>query len=166
MKKLLISTLCILTLVGCTSKKETALEPTASSETIEIPTPFIEVNNLEEAIKETGFDITVPNDINGTSPSLFLVYNDEFNMIEVRYENGKDITYIRKNKGIEENLSGNYNTYDNVYTVSINKNEIHLRANDELVFVGEWNKDGYSYSLSTSTGFNEEAFLALVSSIN
>ena len=166
MKKLLLSTLCILTLVGCNTKKETALEPTASSETVEIPTPFIEVSNLEEAIKESGFNFTVPESIDGTTPSLFLVYNNELNMIEVRYENDEKVTYIRKNKGIEENLSGNYNSFSKTYTTALNDIEISLRANDDLVYVGEWNKDGYSYSLDISEGLSEEAFLEIVSSIN
>ncbi len=167
MKKLVLATLCILSLVGCSTTKKEAVIIEDKTDKTEIATPFHEATSLDEAEKDAGFSLNIPEEINGSTPYLYLVYDNDMSMIEVRYGTSEnEVSYIRKNKGLVENISGDYNSYDETKTVTVNGNEITLKLHDDLAYLAEWNSGDYSYALKITDGLSEEAFLDVVSHID
>ena len=65
MKKILLISVLCLAIIACGKKEETQQEAIQATETsqgqnTEIPNPFIEAKNLEEASKIAGFTLSVP----------------------------------------------------------------------------------------------------------
>ncbi len=169
MKKLFVTALCILTLVGCSStkKEDEVVMIGDSTEDTQIATPFHEVTSISEATSETGFDFNIPAEINGYAPYTYFVYDDDMNMIDVRYGTESNVkAYVRKAEGDAEKLSGNYNSFDETKTVNVNDVNVTLSLNGEVAYVAEWNKDGYSYSIDVTDGLSEAEMLELVASID
>lgn len=169
MKKLFLTTLCILTLVGCSSTKKEEEAVIISEETAntQIATPFHEVTSLSEATKDAGFNFNIPEEINGSSQCSYLVYDSDMNMIDVRYGTSKNVTaYVRKCEGTTENLSGDYNAYDETKTVIINDTDVTLKSSEDAIYVAEWSKDGYSYSLKVVQGLSEAEITEVISNID
>ena len=169
MKKLFLTTLCILTLVGCSStkKEEEAVIITEETANTQIATPFHEVTSLSEATKDAGFNFNIPSEISGSSMCTYLVYDSDMNMLDIRYGTSDNVTaYVRKAEGIVENLSGNYNTFEETKTVTVNDAEVTLSLNGDVCYIAEWNKDGYSYSVDVTDGISETEMTDLVTSIN
>lgn len=148
----------VLSLVGCSTKKDEVVEDSNNDEIIDtnqIANPWSEVDSISEAKAITGFDFTVPESIDGNSQSLVQVMNDE--LIEVRF--GDDII-VRKSKGSEDN-SGDFNSYDVVKEES----NLTVKGNGDTYNVAIWTSDGYSYSITSSNGLSMEAITDAVSSI-
>lgn len=162
MKKILLCMLIALTLLGCT-KKGTNGNATPN---VEIPTPFIEVSSKEEAEKEIGFNLSIPEEINENTPSIYLTYKD-LKMIEVQYliSNEDKYAYIRKAKGTSEDISGDYNSYSLTKEEKINDFEVTFKLNDDKVYTAVWKNDGYSYCLNVQNGLDENEFKQLISII-
>ena len=148
----------VLSLVGCSTKKDEVVEDSNNDEIIDtnqIANPWSEVDSISEAKAITGFDFTVPESIDGNSQSLAQVMNDE--LIEVRF--GDDII-VRKSKGSEDN-SGSFNNYDTVKE----EGNLTVKGNGDTYNVAIWTSDGYSYSITSSNGLSMEAITDAVSSI-
>ncbi len=148
----------VLSLVGCSTKKDEVVEDSNNDEIIDtnqIANPWSEVDSISEAKAITGFDFTVPESIDGNSQSLVQVMNDE--LIEVRF--GDDII-VRKSKGSEDN-SGSFNNYDTVKE----EGNLTVKGNGDTYNVAIWTSDGYSYSITSSNGLSMEAITDAVSSI-
>lgn len=163
MKKILLCLLTALTLLGCAKKGMNG----NVTQDVEIPTPFIEVSSKEEAEKEIGFHLTVPEEINENTPSTYLIYKD-LQMIEVQYltSNEDKYAYIRKAKDNLEDISGNYNSYSLTKEEKINDFEVIFKLNDDKVYTAEWKNDGYSYCLNVQNGLDENEFKQLISIIH
>ncbi len=132
--------LAALSLFGCNSK----VEEKVIDDNNNAINPWVEVADITKAIEKVGFDFAIPEDINGNKISLVRVMSDE--MIEIRY--GDDII-VRKSKGNEDN-SGDLNNYDIVKE----ENGFTLKGNDDTYNCITWNKDNYSYSITTSNGLS------------
>lgn len=118
----------------------------------QIPNPYTQVSSLEEAAKITGFSVTVPDAPEDHPVRIIRVMNQE--MIEVIYadrtdgtteDNGEDYR-IRKASGTED-ISGDYNDYENTETRTIGDYEVALKGNDGNCSVAVWNYGGCSYAV-------------------
>lgn len=169
MKKIFLTTLCILSLVGCstTKKEDETVDVIETTGDTQIATPFHEVTSLSEATNDAGFSFNIPEEINGNSMCTYLVYDSEMNMLDIRYgTDGNYKAYVRKAEGAIENLSGNYNTFDETKTVTVNDIQVTLSLSEDVCYIAEWNKDGYSYSVDVTDGLSETEMTDLVASIN
>lgn len=162
MKKILLCLLAALTLLGCAKKGMNG----NVTQDVEIPTPFIEVSSKEEAEKEIGFNLTIPEEINENAPSTYLIYTD-LQMLEVQYltSNEDKYAYIRKAKGNLKDISGDYNSYSLTKEEKINNFEVTFKLNDDKVYTAEWKNDEYSYCLNIQNGLDENEFKQLISII-
>ena len=158
-----------------TGNKE--IELTAETENSEetsgkqTPNPFTEVSTLSEACAITGFDLTVP-EAPVEYPNRIIRVMDQ-TMIEVIFVNkanktdaGQDEGYrIRKAEGVED-VSGDYNEYADIYTETINGNEVTLKGNDESVSVAIWSADGCTYAVDAQDHpLSKEAMTEVISTI-
>ena len=130
----------------------------------EIANPYVDCETLEEAGELAGFDISVPNEIDGgyTQGTIQAVENE---MIQVIYttEAGEEIT-LRKGTGTED-ISGDYNEYAEENTLDVDGTSVTARGSDGLVYAAAWTDGTYTYAITASAGLESDAVTALVPSI-
>ena len=151
MKKILLISVLCLAIIACGKKEKAQQEATQATETTqgqstEVPNPFIEAKNLEEASKIAGFTLSVPaNYEDYKKQTIQAIEND---MIEVIYFNDTDNEglRIRKAKGTDD-ISGDYNEYKNVETVKVGDYDVTEKSDGKNIFVATWTDGTYSYAI-------------------
>lgn len=128
----------------------------------QISNPFTEYSSLEEAEKQVGFEIKIPESINNDS---HLIYRVSYPIIEILYKNNYDEikTRIRKSP-VMEDISGDYTSYPDEITLSLEDFSVKLKGYSEKVMLATWTSNGYSYSIS-STGITADNMIKLVQEI-
>mgnify|MGYP002524094667 CR=1 FL=1 len=150
--------LTILSLAACGDSTDSA-EP----DLIGMPDPFTDHDTLADAEKQSGFYITLPDAIGESNNKIYRAMNDE--MIEVIYVNGEDETgRIRKAHG-SENISGDYNEYAEIATVSVGGIDVLFKGDAGIVKLAVWTNNGYTYSVSSEAGLTADEMTALVSAV-
>lgn len=117
------------------------------------PSPFIPYDNMAEAAKMAGFDMTVPN-----TPDSIEAW--EGYMIQALYgEDGADML-IRKAIG-NEDISGDYNEYKQVENVD----GVTLKGADGQFSLAMWTDGDYTYSISVGSALSQTDMMALVGGV-
>lgn len=157
MKKIIVFVLCTiiaLSAVACGSKvTEKEKDPSVPKEnSAQIPNPFVDCETLEKAKQLAGFEISLPEKMpkGFTQNEICVIEN---NMIEVNYKNGDDEIYIRKAKG-NEDISGDYNEYNEKNTITVGDLNVTMRGNDDMIHVVIWNDGDYTYAIGTNNDGN------------
>ena len=171
MKKILLMSVLCLAIVAC-GKKEEAKQETAETtnvtqkESTQIPNPFVEVKNLDEASKIAGFSLEVPETYEDYKKQVIQAIEDD--MIEVIYydENSEhEGLRIRKAKGTDD-ISGDYNEYKDVETVNVGDFEIIEKGSEGNISVATWNDGTYSYAIDVAeASLTKDTIANLVSNI-
>ena len=171
MKKILLMSVLCLAIVAC-GKKEEAKQETAETtnvtqkESTQIPNPFVEVKNLDEASKIAGFSLKVPETYEDYKKQVIQAIEDD--MIEVIYydENSEhEGLRIRKAKGTDD-ISGDYNEYKDVETVKVGDFEIIEKGSEGNISVATWNDGTYSYAIDVAeASLTKDTIANLVSNI-
>ena len=65
----------------------------------------------------------------------------------------------------DEDISGDYNEYENIKTVSVNDLQVTMRGNGECVNVATWKDGEYAYAISTSADISSDEMIELVSAV-
>ena len=117
--------------------------------TATIANPWVPYDTLEEVEKVAGYGIDVPSELNGLPFEKYRVLNDN-EMISACFMKGEETYTVRKAKG-DEDISGNYTSYDETEVVEMDGISIELQGNDGMVSLVNWTMDGYSYSLECSS---------------
>lgn len=141
MKKLIAIILCGLTvysLAACTSKN-------ATGGNAEIPNPFMDCATLADAAKLTGFDITVPDSIEGYDTRVIQVMDNK--MIQIIYAKGENSLLIRKAAGSDD-ISGDYSQYTEINAAALGSLQVTMRGENEMVSVAIWTDGGYTYAVN------------------
>ena len=171
MKKILLMSVLCLAIVAC-GKKEEAKQETAETtnvtqkESTQIPNPFVEVKNLDEASKIAGFTLEVPETYEDYKKQVIQAIEDD--MIEVIYydENLEhEGLHIRKAKGTDD-ISGDYNEYKDVETVKVGDFEIIEKGSEGNISVATWNDGTYSFAIDVAeASLTKDTIANLVSNI-
>lgn len=171
MKKILLMSVLCLAIVAC-GKKEEAKQETAETtnvtqkESTQIPNPFVEVKNLDEASKIAGFSLEVPETYEDYKKQVIQAIEND--MIEVIYydENSEhEGLRIRKAKGTDD-ISGDYNEYKDVETVKVGDFEIIEKGSEGNISVATWNNGTYSYAIDVAeASLTKDTIANLVSNI-
>ena len=170
MKKILLISVLCLAIIACGKKEKAQQEATQVTETTqgqstEIPNPFIEAKNLDEASKIAGFTLSVPaNYEDYKKQTIQAIEND---MIEVIYFNDTDNEGLRIRKAIgTDDISGDYNEYKDVETVKVGDVEVTEKGSDGDIAVVIWNDGTYSYAIDAGEAkLNSEAIANLIANI-
>ncbi|MGN0995017.1 MAG: hypothetical protein ACI4PD_07805 [Butyricicoccus sp.] len=136
----------------------------AGTEDVQIPSPFVDQQTLEDAAKYAGFTITVPEQAGGFEKSLIQAAEDD--MIQVFYRgavDGEEIL-IRKAAG-DRDISGDYTVYDAVKTVESGARQITVRGDGDSVRLAVWTEGGYSFSVWSSADMELDSLLAIVNAV-
>lgn len=133
-------------------------------ESVGMPNPFTDNDTLEEAEKNAGFSIQVPDQVQGVSATAFRNLGQE--MLEVIYYNGEqEVARIRKSQENADN-SGNYVGYPEIKNEKIGGLDVSLKGNAGKVVLAIWSDGAYSYSISVDEqGVSLDEMTALVEAV-
>lgn len=141
-----------------------------SSENVQIPDPFEGFSTLEEAAAAVGFEMSVPATPEGYETVVYRVDAD-IHMLEViysdkDYENEDAVEAYRIRKAIgSDDISGDYNEYNEENEVFVSGNQVTLKGNDGKVFVATWTSGEYTYAIDidmNGQGLGSDDVIALV----
>ena len=166
MKRILIMILLccniIFLLVGCGNSKYAQKE---EEQVVETANPWTEWASIEETEKATSLTLGLPKVIAGSYVAdEFRTMNGE--LIEVVYHDDDIEVCVRKQKGEGEDISGDYNEYENYEKKKVHGGEISTyyntdnRSTKQLI-----SYQGYSWSLVAPKGFwgdSNQDFLNLI----
>ena len=111
--------------------------------------------SLSAAEEAVGFTLALPGSV---TPEDYIVINGA--ILEADFNGG----YIRKAKG-NEDISGDYNEYDAVETVTANGKEVTLKGNADKTMLALWTDGDHTYCVVVTDGTTRENILSLVNEI-
>ena len=117
---------------------------------------MVEASSAEELSELVGFEV---GDIQGLpfepTEAIYMSYWSE--MAEIRYRNDEAEAVFRKSAGTED-ISGDFNSYDTIQELTVGDITVTLKGNSGIYMLAIWFQDGFSYSLSISSGAAEETW--------
>lgn len=156
---------CIaLLLIGGTLMKNafTSSSPSPDQEMAGVAYGMEECKSLTELTQKAGFDIkNVPEtDIpfKVTTTTYLWCWNE---FAQIVYEGTDNSLTYRKTRGTDD-ISGDYNQYDQVSDITINEIEITVKGNKGLYNLAIWHTKDYSYSVSLDEGVKLETMSELL----
>lgn len=152
--------ICIALFVACSNRAAKQDE----EKNVQIPNPFTYCETLDDAATISGFDLAVPESIDGCErQSIQAIENT---MVQVDYENGGNSITVRKAVGTED-ISGDYNQYTETKETAVADMTVTMKGSGGMVNVATWTNDGYAYAIDAfADGLTAEAVTALIQSIN
>lgn len=129
----------------------------------QIANPFVDCATMQEAAKLAGFEMTVPETVEGFSDPVIQAIADA--MIQVSFTDGKDSLLLRKGAGTDD-ISGDYNAYEQTKTLTVGGQSVTVKGNGGTVSVAVWTNGGYTYAIDAEgAGISEALVQTLVASI-
>lgn len=167
MKKMMLfalSAIMVLSMAACgaPANNEEAKEQ-STSENVRIPNPWKEVASMDEAQNEVGFDIVVPESIEGYTEKVIRISTDT-SIMEVIFRNEDNELCFRKGTG-DSDISGDYNTYTQKDTATIGNTEVMMKGDNGLIHLAVWTSGEYTYSVSVHSGITSATMADLVAEI-
>ncbi len=135
---------------------------TKEASTVQIPNPFTEYETVAEAQKALSFQAAVPSYVPaGYELSSVSVMSNDF--LQLMYQKGEqEITY-RTAKGTDD-VSGDYNVYQNVKTVQVGTVQVTLREGEESSGA-IWTDGTNTFSLFARPGISGDDLLKIMKSL-
>ena len=172
-KNIIAVTLCaavIFSLGACQNKgKDTEaavqVKVESESELAQLPNPWIDCATISEAEEKAGFEISVPDQLNGYEEKNISVM--EKDMIQVQFSHGEETVYFRKSPAEKEgtDISGDYRDADSFEKVEIGGRTVTFKEADGKILTAVWTEEDYSYAIGSSTGIEAESMTGLVESL-
>ena len=134
----------------------------AAEAPVRLANPFRDCDSPESAALAAGFSLTLPEAPEGYERQLIQVMGES--MIQAFYRRGEDRLLIRKATG-DGDVSGDYNEYEESWTVNVGGTPVRLRGGDGMVSVATWTRDGFTYAVDLDAPMEEGALIALVGQI-
>ena len=139
-----------------------------TGESTGLASPWIEVKDLKEALRETGIELDAPDTIGEFHQSAVQVMKDQGGMVQVFYGGVTDKTetqiLLRKGRG-EADISGDYTVYPEDRIANEEDFTVRLRGQDGRVYVASWQRGEEAYSLSIAQGMDEIDVMEVISKI-
>lgn len=159
---LVLSACMLLAFTACARQPQ----PAISTDTQQIPNPWTDYASLDEAEATAGFDLAIPDAVDGCSEKQFRAMDaDGDKMIEVIYASGEDeIARIRKAPGAED-ISGDCNAYAEQTELTSRDAAVTMKGADGLVQLAIWQAAGYTYAVSVENGLTADAMAELVAQV-
>jgi len=130
---------------------------------VAVVNPYVSCSSLAEAEEITGYTLSVPDTFMESETMEISVINGT--MTEVKYlENEETILTIRKGKG-KEDISGDYNTYENTEIIVVNDREVTIKGNEDLYQLAVWTMDDYSYSVYSDSSLTKDTLTELIQQV-
>ena len=90
--------------------------------------PYVDYNSVDELKENVNINAKMPDKINNYMSCSYSVAFS--NMVEIQYSNGSDNILYRLEKGeVAEDISGDYNIYENIKKLTVDNIEETIKAN-------------------------------------
>ena len=151
-----------------TTTNDTTTDDTAGDtqdDGTEIANPFITCETLEDAAALAGFDMAAPN-LSSDTYAQQEISAIEDTMIQISYQDtdGTDAIVIRKGTGSDD-ISGDYNTYDETGTLDVDGITVTTKGNDGLIYVATWTSGDFTFSITATAGLDSDGVTELVQAV-
>ncbi len=162
-KRIAAAAACFILLVAgffiIKNMREDHIAPTAGG-TYQTPHPPVEYENAAGLSEASG--VAIEDLKNLPFEPTETVYRDcGGGLAEIVYSNGDEILNYRVSKGDEDN-SGDYNEYTDVYQKEINGTVFTLKGEGELIYCALYKQGDYSYSITSTAGLTAEQIEKIV----
>lgn len=127
---------------------------------MQLPNPFVDCEDMEEAAQLAGFAVTAPDDVGSAKVTVVRALKGE--MIEVIY--GDNAACIRKGMGSRD-ISGDYNEYDEENTVTVDGLQVTMKGAEGRVNLAIWTDGSYTFSVRDDRGMSVESMTGLIQTI-
>lgn len=128
----------------------------------QIANPFVDYASMEEAEKVVGFTLAAPEALDGFSHKTIQVMRDS--MLQVIFSEENDRLVIRKEAG-DGDISGDYNNYARVETVSVGERLITMKGGDSGIQVAIWTDGEYTYAVTANVPLTQDVMVAIIAEI-
>ena len=124
---------------------------------------IVEVADAQALSEAVGFPVSELTDL--PFPATETTYTSYWGeLAQISYVGEEQTITLRVQPGSED-VSGDYNNYAEVSTVTINGCDVTFKGNAGTVSTAIWTNDGYSYAVSADVPMNVEAITALIATI-
>ena len=148
-----------------------ALEGDTGGEITQVGSPYVDYALAEELSEAMGYEIKevtdVPFDVaktayTGIDNSMAqIIYTDVTGENELCFR----MTKISDESGEPEDISGDYNAYDNVKELTTQASTITIKGSSGLYSLATWQDEGYVYSINVTNGVDEVTLQNVVESV-
>ena len=163
-KKVLTLSLCAVMAFSAAACADNADKTVSQNSGAQIPNPFTEYPTLEDAVKEAGFNINLPERIEGFDNCVFR-FSKDIGLLEIIYENSSDTITFRKSAG-EGDISGNYNKFSEKNDVDIDGITVTMKGDNGKVNTATWNKGSYAYSIDCTAAVEKVTMTGYIKTVN
>lgn len=149
-KNVMILFLCLAVCASLAACKSTGADTASTSKAKattkeQIPDPWTNCNSLDEAIKISGINISVPDSIDGYPTIIYRAMKDS--TVEIIYRNGNEEIRVRKAAGSDD-ISGDYNNYSQTKIISSGDISVTEKGNNDKISLATWTNGNYTYSIT------------------
>ena len=124
---------------------------------------IVEVADAQALSEAVGFPVSELTDLPfPVTETTYTSYWGE--LAQISYVGEEQTVTLRVQPGSED-ISGDYNNYAEISTVTINGCDVTFKGNSGTVSTAIWTNDGYSYAVSADVPMSVEAMTALISTI-
>lgn len=136
------------------------------AEPTQLVNPWLDHETLAEACHAVGFELTVPEHIEGYDAPIYRTMNNE--LIEVIFPTENNEICIRKAVGGESgsDISGDYNDYTEHTALHNDKISGILDGVDGMGYRANWQSGKYSYSLTAANGLEIGIIYGLIDAVH
>lgn len=128
----------------------------------EAANPFADHSSFKSAALSTGFSLDIAEPPLSLAPYLIQTLGRD--MVQVFY--GNDEVLIRKARGEDRDISGDYTHYPDIQTVEAGGNAILIKGRGRSFYLALWSADGFSFALRVEAGLAPQEIAALAASIS
>ncbi len=131
---------------------------------VQIPNPWVDVDSVEDAERECGFEIEqftyLPDGFN-KSETVYLK-NEEGVIVRQFARNSTDerLSFEKRSKTIEND--GDYNVYDKEDTIDVADLSVTVKYEDGELKKAEWEKDNFKYSIMIDNKIKLEDMVKII----
>ena len=125
-----------------------------------------EHNTLASAEADAGIELSIPDEILGSKPTVFLTWYERA-YIDAVYtdDDGNNTARVRKAAGREDNISGDYTNYSESATEQIDGMSVAVKGENGKVMVASWTDSGNSFCLTADAGLTVDELTALIAEV-
>lgn len=133
-----------------------------ADDSVQIPNPFTEYKTIESAKSKLSFNAPVPTALpGGYTPDYIAVMGNDF--LQISYKNGDNEIFYRTAKGSDD-ISGDYNLYNDIKTVKIGDIEVTVRRSEKTLSA-VWTNNDLTFSLYSNTALTDKDLSDIISNI-
>lgn len=154
----------IVLLAAVTLNPNTNIDTDEQPGNVQVVNPYVDYETFADAAQAVGFALNAPETVDGYSGEKSFQVVDG-SMIQIVYtDDGGNRLFVRK-EADDADISGDFNTYAEVNTVTVNGCDVTLKGSGGNVSTAIWTSHGYSYAVSADIPMSIETMTSLIAEV-